>query len=866
LLHLPASAFEFSTLGLLRSKLTVHSVSLSRPELFLKRSGATRFNVTEVLQLPQEEPEREDGGPTLDFTIEQFTIQDGRIIFSDLSVSPQFEQVLKNVTLRAGRISSLPTLVTTPTSFEFRVDIDDGSITLSGEATPIARPAGVEVTARWKQIDPDMLEAYLPNRPIIDLSESRSSGEARYVLIHEQNKTNYLTASFTTGPVKLYSPGAQEPVVSVSGLSVQDMHWDLLRDQGRMEELIVQQPHFLLERDQQGVFTMTRLFAGSDGDNAGNSESQGASDSGMPFAIDYIRTERGTIEFLDHKVKPNVKAVFENVRLDFKDLNLHSDAKPGRLIAEARLGKSPVLIDGSLQAHPFTTRLQVSTKSLPLKPYEGYLRSAWEALDEWGGDLDGQVQLSLATHQDALRLELSGNLEARKFSLGLSGDRRPPLQAQKLKVKLNRLSTYPSFFVDIDQLQLFGADFHVRRNSDGNFNLSPLWDNASKENGSSPEPEGQDSAASEPPFVIRDFSAKESSIEFADATVKPEFETTLTDLSLEMGKLGRRSGFTPVAITATVEERARLELTGSIKPFETPAQIKLDGILRDFDLSQLNPYATKFIRYEISRGRVTTDVEYTYDAGDLAGENEIAIRNLQLGERFGDEFEDRVGVSLRLAIALLQEADGTIRLAIPVSGNLNDPQFDFGSIIWRAVRNAVIRFLSAPLRLLGNIVTLGGRITQIRVDPVEFELGSTDLTPKGEQQLEQLAQLLTDRPKLELELRGIASPKELDDLKRHTLRQKIKDSGEAYDSAIIRLYGLATKRRAESGTPSLREMEDYLADQFVLSQDALHDLARERASHVEDQLAALGVHRGRLYVDSAVDDDASGRVEFELLG
>jgi hypothetical protein len=217
---------------------------------------------------------------------------------------------------------------------------------------------------------------------------------------------------------------------------------------------------------------------------------------------------------------------------------------------------------------------------------------------------------------------------------------------------------------------------------------------------------------------------------------------------------------------------------------------------------------------------------------------------------------------------LLQDADGVLRLSVPVSGDLTDPQFDFGRLVWRAVRNAVISFLSAPLRLLGNIVTLGGRITEIRIEPVEFQPGSADLKPSGEKQVTELAQLMQNKPRLELELRGVASPEELDELKRKRLRRQIKESGEPYDEAIRRLYRLATdgggKQLAKRA--SVEEMEAYLAQKVVLPQDALKQLAAERAAYLEEKLTEAGVEKGRLYVESQLGDRLPGRVEFDLLG
>ena len=868
LVQLPRLDFDFWPLGLLRGRLTIHSLLLSQPELFIVRIEPTRFNITEVIELPDKE---RHGAPALEFTIEQFAVQGGTVAFLDRTVSPQFERTLKNVTLTAGRISSTPKLVVTPTSFDLRLNLDDGSVAMSGEATPIARPVGVEVTARWKNLNPAIFQAYLPAGPVLDLSGTRSSGEAKYVLLHEQKKAHQITATFTTGPIKLYAPDGEQPVLSVAGSDIRNMHWDVLRNEGRLEGAFLQHPHLRLKRSPQGVFTLTRLF---DGEAARAEGEPGEREAplAVPFVIDRLGVERGTIEFLDHNVKPNVKALFEDIQLTAKNFSMAADAEPAQVTVEARLGKSPVRIEGALKPYPFASRLQISAKNLPLESYEGYLQPLWTPVDEWGGSLDGNVELKLGSHQDDLEVELSGQLAATKLMLGFSDSREPPFQAQRVNVQLAQLRTHPEFFLDINRLQISGAELEIGRDAEGNLNLSRLWAGGDDDGNSSA---GADQASSagktadaEPSFVIGRSIITDSSIQFVDATVKPAFKTTLTDVSLEIGKLGRQTGFSSVNFQATLEETAKLELEGSIKPFETPVQIKLDGLIRDYDLAELNPYATKFIRYEIERGRVTTDVEYSYDAGDLTGQNQIAIHHLQLGDRLGDEFEEQIGVSLRLAIALLQDADGVLRLSVPVSGDLTDPQFDFGRLVWRAVRNAVISFLSAPLRLLGNIVTLGGRITEIRIEPVEFQPGSADLKPSGEKQVTELAQLMQNKPRLELELRGVASPEELDELKRKRLRRQIKESGEPYDEAIRRLYRLATdgggKQLAKRA--SVEEMEAYLAQKVVLPQDALKQLAAERAAYLEEKLTEAGVEKGRLYVESQLGDRLPGRVEFDLLG
>jgi len=860
-LRLPVTDLHFSALDLVRGKIIIHTLALRQPQVRLVRNGPARFNVTDVLRL------HGNNGGSLEFTIEQTTIEDGTIAFLDRTVSPQFEHTFKNINLRAGRISSLPKFSVRPTSFALGLSVDGGSITMTGEATPIARPAGIQVQTHWKNLNPALFEAYIPGGLRVDLSGSRSSGDVQYVLTHGGNKANELTASFDAGPARLFLPQSTEPKFSVKDLKVRKLRWDFLRDHGRMEELFLEEPHLLLERMADGTLSVSALFRTSE-KAPGNSDDQSENkkEQGIPVKIERLHARKGAIEWIDNAVSPVVQAPFQNVELNGNNLDLSSDAAPANFMAQAQLGGCPVQINGSLQFYPFASRLDISTKNLPIHSYQGYLRAASSAISQWAGKLSGKVQLEMVSHEDAFGVALAGKISATHLSLALSDKGKPPFQAQAVDLQLADLHTYPSFYMDVAELQFRGTDLRIRRRPDGSFNLTPLWSDKASSAKVAPANSQRTQKKSEPSFVIRRLTAQDGSIHFADETVKPAFETTLTKVEIETGRLGQRSGFTSVSLRAGIEENAELELKGSIKPFETPAQIKLDGVLRDYDLAELNPYAAKFIQYEIERGRANTDVQYRYDAGDLNGENKITIRRFQLGERLGDEFQNRIGISLRLAVALLQDADGSIRLAIPVSGNLSDPQFDWGGLVWRALRNAMVKFISAPLRLLGNIVTLGGRINRINIGPVEFEPGSIDLKPGADKQIEQLARMLKERPKLELQLQGLASPEEIDALKRARLRRQIAESGEDYETAIVRLYRLARSGNSDSTTrPTVAHMQAYLAQRIVLPENALQNLATRRTSIVEGRLSQAGIQTERLFTDSRVADDLPGRVEFELL-
>lgn len=866
LLELPRIDFHLSTLRLLRGALRVYSVALIGPDLFLVRTGPTTFNVTEVLQLPK----KDRPADAMQLTIEQLRIRDGSIVFVDQTVSPDFKQVFDNITLSAGPVSSMPQATVTPTLFDLRVAIGTGSVTVRGEASSLAAPTGIELTAHWQDLKPALFEAYLPSGPVIEL-DGTSSGEARYVLDPHKNQTHSLSANFSTGAINLYppesQPGSDAAVFSVAGMEVKELRWDIASWEGRVARVALHEPQVEIERDAQGAFTITRLF-GAEPEAETPDDGKAEQPPGIPLLVEELGVENGTIGFVDHAATPNVQATFSNLQLQIRHLSLAGTGKPAEIMAEARLRDSPVIIDGTLRLFPFTSNLQISTKNLPLEPYEGYLKHIWQNVNEWSGALDGKVNLQLA-YDETLSVQLSGGLSATNMTLAFSDKGTPPFRAQRFSVQLAEWRAHPAFFLDIASLQISKAHLRIRRNRNGEFNLAPLWaaenDGTESRAKESKPASSQTESTSEPSFIIRSLAVKGSTIEFIDAAIQPVFTELLTDVNLEIGRFGRQSGFTPVRFQAAIAKTAEIELSGAVKPFETPLQIKLDGTVSGYDLAQLNPYATKFIQYRIARGRVTTDVEYNYDAGDLSGKNQIGIRQLRLGERLGDEFQERVGISLRLAIALLQDADGSINLTVPVTGDLSDPQFDWGGLIWRALGNAFVGIVSAPFRFIGRVVTSGNKIERIQIDPVEFQPGSTMLGAGGEKRLSQLSQLLADKPAIEIQIRGVATAEELEELKKQRLRRQVKGSAESYEAAIIRLYRLAIRERKGVETPAnIEEMESYLAGNLVLEETALAELAAARAALVEEELVASGIEGSRLYVENTVTD-GPGRVEFQLL-
>jgi hypothetical protein len=124
---------------------------------------------------------------------------------------------------------------------------------------------------------------------------------------------------------------------------------------------------------------------------------------------------------------------------------------------------------------------------------------------------------------------------------------------------------------------------------------------------------------------------------------------------------------------------------------------------------------------------------------------------LQLGEKV--DSPDAVSLPLKLAVALLKDSEGRISIELPVSGNLNDPQFSVMPIVWQTLRNLVVRAAQAPFKLIGGLVAGGSE----DLGSVAFAPGSSDLSKENENALLKLSEALGKRPELKLEIEGTAA-------------------------------------------------------------------------------------------------------------
>ena len=122
---------------------------------------------------------------------------------------------------------------------------------------------------------------------------------------------------------------------------------------------------------------------------------------------------------------------------------------------------------------------------------------------------------------------------------------------------------------------------------------------------------------------------------------------------------------------------------------------------RNIELSIFNPYSGKFAGYDISKGKLTTELHYKVEGRKLDAQHHIIIDQLEFGDKTASK--QAVSLPIKLAVALLKDRNGVIDLNLPVGGSLDDPSFRLAPIIWKVFVNLLEKAVTAPFALLGAL-------------------------------------------------------------------------------------------------------------------------------------------------------------------
>lgn len=745
---------QFSRLLLLQVRL--NSIAMSGMDLYLARESETSDTVTRLAQrwqetgvaepAAQEEVSTEEAG-LFPVTVDRIELDNLNVHITDSVPAPVFTSTISLDSASINNLSTLPDNSGTH-SLQFTIDNDaeirtagnfsidplrfDGEFGLNG-GFALAPLSGYASSIIPVSIDSGEFNATLDYQ--VDLS-----GESLALELVELNASvNSLNLASTETGAGFLDLG----ILDLSGGSIR-----IPENTATFAALNIGELDLAASRDSDGNIDLLELLNSTSSQPEQTESLQDSSTAETPWSVSLneFRLTNNNLTFTDNALRTAYSRVISLDALVSNIKNQPDTQMP--LEATIQLDSGGTLTgSGNLTVLPaLSAEASLVLESLALNAIDPFLNE-FTTLNLQNGQLDSSLTINIGSNEP---FAVSGDLAITNIELIDTVLEAPLLTLPTLEVD-NLSYSVAENQAEISELLIAGLSIRVIINEDGTTNIGESVrpanspdDVETSETDSSPET--QESTPTS--ITLGRIRLDNAAADFTDRDLPFEFNANVVELNANIDNISNTtSELTQVSLEGQVGEFGLMQLETQLDPFNFTDAANIDLRFSNIDLPEATPYVIKFAGREIDEGTIDLRLDYTLDNHALEANNQMTLDDLVLGERV--EYPDAMDLPLDLALALLKDSNGVIEFEVPVSGELDNPEFNFGPAIRRAITNILTNIVAAPFRLLGNLIGAG---EDAAIDQIRFLPGRADIAAPEQQVLLQLAEALAQRPELVLEI------------------------------------------------------------------------------------------------------------------
>ncbi len=700
-------------------------------------------------------------------------------------------------------------------------------------------------------------------------------------------------AKFSLKNLQLSEQGQSKTLVSIPDFAMQGIDFDLSKQQLTIADASASDATIQSWLDKQGVINYQSLFAPPKTPTAATSEpvtvaSKPVETDNKPWDVQVknVSINNFGLNFEDQSLKKPATMTAKPINVKLTDLSTKAGAK---LPFQVNLGinkNGSIKLNGDAVISPLAAKIKIAVKDIDLEKFQPYVEK-FAKLDIIDGAFNVDGNLTLATKaQDKLDIKFKGNTGIAKLLTRDQIKNKDFLKWENLALKDINADVLANQY-SASALVINKPYARVIINKDKTVNISDIMvADKDKAKTAAPAKTKKKTATKEQKspdihFKLGKVQVIDGSSDFADLSLILPFAAQIK--SLDGGASGissEQKSNIKVDLKGNAYDLAPVTINGDISPYLGDYNIALnfDGM----PMPLISPYMAQFAGYKIEKGKMTLGLNYKVTKGQLTASNNILIDQFELGEKV--EHPDAVSLPLELAIALMKDSEGKIKIDVPITGSLEDPQFSIGHIIVDALFNVITKIVTSPFKALGSLM-------EGDEDPstIIFAAGSAELGKAEISKLDNVTKALKEKSQLNIDIKGTAfqdqdwpqlSDDALYDQMKHLRADQINKEGgrkiraenvelteDDYNEFLAQLFMEKFPLMAEKsifGKPKLVPPEAgdfYAVAKQKLSgiikpeQQRLKDLAAERAKAIAKYLVQKGgIGNERVYIlDSAVD-------------
>jgi hypothetical protein len=747
-------SINFQLSSLFRWAWTFDEISLDGLFFLIERFDENHSRLSNLLadDSPADGSVDDSGLPR--FLIHELAITNGRVKLKDNLPATPVEFSIAPLDLSIQELNSLPDL-TGRQSVKMQLP-QGGSLEWTGslELAPLKSAGQVALG----DIKPGVAIAYLESMLPLESIEAVISGEFQYEVSQEADGAIHvgleqLDIEVVDLAVRGLSPSSEFLVIkqiSLTGGSLSSLDQTV-----KFDRLQLSDPRVELWLDKTGQLNLEQLMI------SGPKQNQPANSDWL-VSLSELSLTNGAIDITNFGTEPAAEFGIASLDINMSQITNEDDARFPTTLSASIEGSGKLQIDATLGVLPNPSfRGSTNLLEIPLAPSHPYVQEFLN-VNFQSGSIDSNIEWTLE-QKKAPMARGSFSIQNLGITDGIDNSRIlgwKSLDIDQFELDLNENQ------IQLSALEINELFTRIIINTDQSTNMSRLIVNASDIE----EPVGNNEGSEiEFNLIVGGVRIKNSTLDMADFSLPLPFATHVTGLDGTVSTISTLSNEPAnLRLEGIVDEYGLARIEGSMTVFDPTVMTNIFLEFRNLKMSNLSPYTVDFAGRKIDSGNLRLALGYGIEAGMLVGSNDVTLSDLVLGEKV--DHPDATQLPLGLAVALLTNSDGVIDIDLPVSGDVNDPEFEIGGVIWKAFTKLITKLASAPFRLLGSLIGIDSE----DLGEFEFLAGRSDLSPPELEKIGQLTEALKKRPELKIDIAGVSNiALDTPALKLTALRQKV---------------------------------------------------------------------------------------------
>ena len=238
---------------------------------------------------------------------------------------------------------------------------------------------------------------------------------------------------------------------------------------------------------------------------------------------------------------------------------------------------------------------------------------------------------------------------------------------------------------------------------------------------------------------IKQLQVDKINLEYQDHTLPDPFLYEISDIKITSNNF-TLTGDNAVHLEALLNNvgKLRMQWQGDVHGLENH---DLTLMLSNVKLTDFSPYVQQMFGYPLEDGTLSFRSQNKIVNGNLEGINKLQLASPTVGKKMKHFEPQYPKIPLKLGLYLLTDKDHNVSIDLPISGNLNDPQFSYGKALLKVLGNLLVKVATTPFRLFSDD----------DIQYIPFDLLHPDFSADEYTMLDEVASTISLHPDLTVE-------------------------------------------------------------------------------------------------------------------